>query len=182
MLTVYSMLDKTLKEKYETGNYHCIVKGKGHVVIDKFNGFNNEALLPSDSFEFGYSDSMKTEYIKVQNGSHIIYNNCKFESTSFYLKPKSEPISDYLLPGYQFKLGDIFYHIDFPNSECEIVKVKENYAYLLIANPSICKAFTIRTTDLNKTFFDSREDCIDARIQIAKRDLEFEISCKKMKI
>ena len=173
------MLDKTLKEKYETGNYHCIVKGKGHVVIDKFNGFNNEALLPSDSFEFGYSDSMKTEYIKVYNGSHIICNNCKFESTSFYLKPKSEPISDYLLPGYQFKLGDSFYHIDFPNSECEVVKVKKDYAYLLIANPSICKAFTIRTTDLNKTFFDSREDCIDARIQRAKRDLEFEISCKK---
>lgn len=179
---VHNMLDKKLKEKYETGDYYCIVKGKDHVVIDKFNGFNNEALLPSDSFEFGYSDSMKTEYILVHQGRHIIYNKCELESTSFYLKHKSEPISDYLLPDYQFKLGDSFYHIYFPNSECEVVKVKKDYAYLLIANPSICKAFTIRTIDLNKTFFDSREKCLDARIERARRDLELEISFKYSKI
>lgn len=170
-----------LKTKYDTGNFHCIVKGKGHIVLNKFNGFNDEALLPQDSFEFGFSYSMKCEYIKVHNGSHIIYAN-EWEGTTFYLKPKSEPISEYLNPDYQFKLGDSFYHIDEPNHECEVVKVKSNYAYLLIANPSICKAFTIRTMDIGKTFFGTQEECLNARIKRLERALQVEKDCKERKI
>lgn len=172
------MVDE-LKTKYETNDYHCIIKGKGHIALDKFNGFNGEAIIPKDSFEFGYSHSLKTEYIKIHNGNHIIYNNCNFESTSFYLKPKSEPISEFLYPDYQFKLEDTFYHIDYPNSVCEVIKVKKDYAYVLIANPSICKAFTIRTIDLNKIFFKDREDCLNARIKRLERELELEKLCKE---
>lgn len=175
------MENQKLKAKYETGDYDCIVKGKGYAVVDKFNGFNDEALLPSDSFEFGYSHSMKSEYIKVYNGSHIIYSDSN-ESCTFYLSPKSEAKSKYLNPDYQFELGDNFYHIDYPNSKCEVVKVMKNYAYLIIPNPSICKAFTIRTIDINKTFFEDREDCIDVRIKRIERELELEKSFKERKI
>lgn len=59
---------------------------------------------------------------------------------------------------------------------------EEVFFYALLPHPSFYKAKPITTKDLNKTFFETREHCLDARIKRMERDLKLEKEFKERKI
>lgn len=89
-------------------------------------------------------------------------------------------------------LGLELYHIDKPNAQYEVIKVNKMrksdsqedyfYAYAAYFHPSFADIKTLRKYDIGRTFFLTREEMLNARIDRAKRLLELEISAKERKL
>jgi len=80
------------------------------------------------------------------------------------------------------KIGQVYYHIDEPNQPFEVVKQHGSCTYALLVHPSFHKSKLISEKDIGKTFFATREECLNARITRAERILENEKSFKERKI
>lgn len=79
-------------------------------------------------------------------------------------------------------IGDKFYYIDKPNNIYEVVKKSNSFYYVAYFHPTFGDIKALRDEDIGKTFFLSREEMLDARIERARRILELEITCKERKI
>ncbi len=82
----------------------------------------------------------------------------------------------------EIEIGKEFWHIDEPNHPYEVVKKKGNNFYALLAHPSFYNAKLITENSIGEEFFETREECLDARIKRAKRNLELEEYFKEKKI
>ena len=80
------------------------------------------------------------------------------------------------------EIGQVYYHIDEPNQPFEVVKQQGSCTYALLVHPSFHKSMLIDEAKIGKTFFPTREECLDARIARAERVLENEKSFKERKI
>lgn len=82
------------------------------------------------------------------------------------------------------ELGTKLYHIDEPNGTYEILRESPGltFWYAVYFHPSFGNVKTLKDEDIGRTFFLTREECLDARISRAKRLLEFEISDKERKL
>lgn len=81
------------------------------------------------------------------------------------------------------RLGNYYFHIDEPNQRYEVVRESPaGYFYAVLFHPSFKDVKYFTGEDINKTFFSKREDCLNARIERIKRNLQLEIDCKHRKI
>ena len=67
------------------------------------------------------------------------------------------------------------YCIDEPNFPYEIVReASDGYYYAVLFHPSHCDIKVLTDSKKNETWFDTQEECLEARIKKLERDLEFE--------
>jgi hypothetical protein len=75
------------------------------------------------------------------------------------------------------------YYIDEPNYAYEITReASDGYYYAILYHPSHCDIKVLTESKKGETWFDTKEECIDARIKKIERDLEFEKNSKKRKL
>jgi len=75
------------------------------------------------------------------------------------------------------------YCIDEPNYAYEITReASDGYYYAILYHPSHCDIKVLTENKKGETWFDSKEECINARIKRLERDLEFEKSSKERKL
>ena len=80
-------------------------------------------------------------------------------------------------------IGEKFYHIDEPNQVYEVIREKPaGYFYAVLFHHTFMDVKHFKEADIDKVFFLNRSDCLDARINRAKRTLDLEIECKNRKI
>lgn len=81
-------------------------------------------------------------------------------------------------------LGTKLYHIGEPNGIYEILRESpgSTFWYAVYFHPSFGNVKTLKNEDIGRTFFLTREECLDARISRAKRLLELEVSAKEKKL
>ena len=81
------------------------------------------------------------------------------------------------------RLGNYYFHIDEPNQKYEVIRESPaGCFYAVLFPPSFKDIKHFSEKDINKTFFSKREDCLNARIERAKRNLQLEIDCENRKI
>ena len=75
------------------------------------------------------------------------------------------------------------YCIDEPNFPYEIAReASDGYYYAVLYNPSHCDIKVLTESKKGETWFDTKEECLDARIKRLQRDLEYEKSSKERKL
>ena len=75
------------------------------------------------------------------------------------------------------------YCIDEPNFPYEIAREASNgYYYAVLYHPSHCDIKVLSESKKGETWFDTKEECLDARIKRLERDLEFEKNSKEHKL
>lgn len=80
-------------------------------------------------------------------------------------------------------VGKKYFYIDEPNQEYEVIREHpKGYFYAVLFHPTFKDVKHFKEEDVSKFFFSEREDCLDARIERAKRNLQLEIDCKNRKI
>ncbi len=81
-------------------------------------------------------------------------------------------------------LGTKLYYIDGPNGVYEVTRESpgSTFWYAVYFHPSFGNVKTLKNEDIGRTFFLTREKCLDARISRAKRLLELEVSAKERKL
>lgn len=76
-------------------------------------------------------------------------------------------------------IGKRVWHIDEPYQVFEIVCKRDGRFYALNPHPAFVKAKLISENSLGKIFFETKEECLEARILRAKRELDLEIEYKE---
>ena len=75
------------------------------------------------------------------------------------------------------------YCIDEPNHAYEIVReASDGYYYAILFHPSHCYIKVLTESKKNETWFDTQEECLEARIKKLERDLELEKNSRMRKL